>query len=104
MVFSGAIKHLRTGALSWRPYRHTSNGGQMKKALITLVAAVTLTFGGIGVSATPFAPVQKAEAASYVSCYTAMNGERWCYRYACSAREEMAGCYNGWVRTNYWYA
>lgn len=72
----------------------------MKRTLATLAAAATLATA-IAITT----PAQPAQAALYTSCYTAMNGERWCYRYACTAREEMAGCYQGWVRVNaYWYA
>ncbi|BCW47953.1 hypothetical protein [Arthrobacter sp. StoSoilB13] len=71
-----------------------------KRALATLAAASLLT---LSLAATQ--PAQPAEAAMYTSCYTAMNGSRWCYRYACTAREEMSGCYEGWVRMNgVWYA
>ncbi|MFJ4286429.1 hypothetical protein ACIPY0_12360 [Paenarthrobacter nicotinovorans] len=72
----------------------------MKKFLATLGAGAFLA---IGVTALPM-NAQPAQAASYTSCYVAMNGSTWCYRYACTAREEMAGCYEGWVRRNVWAA
>jgi hypothetical protein len=78
---------------------------RLKSALVTVGVAGLLAVGGAALPATPLAPAQPAEAAMYTSCYTAMNGTRWCYRYACTAREEMSGCYEGWVRMNsVWYA
>jgi hypothetical protein len=72
----------------------------MKRIIKTLVLATVLALAG----AVTTAPAP-AQAASYVSCYVAMNGNTWCYRYACSAREEMAGCYEGWVLVrNSWWA
>lgn len=73
----------------------------MKKTLATLAAAglLAITMTALPTQAAP------AQAASYTSCYVAMNGKMWCYRYACTPREEMAGCYEGWVyRGNVWYA
>lgn len=41
----------------------------------------------------------------YVSCYWAMNGARYCWRYGCSFYERVVlGCYDGWYRTTGWYA
>lgn len=41
----------------------------------------------------------------YVSCYLAMNGATYCWRYACTYFEKVAlGCYDGWYRTTMWYA
>lgn len=72
----------------------------MKRTLATLAAAATLATG-----ITITTPAQPAQAASYTSCYTGMNGQRWCYRYNCTPREEMAGCYQGWVYMgSYWNA
>lgn len=78
----------------------------MKKALAILGMAATLALGGLAVEATPLAPApQSAHAALYVSCYIAMDGGYWCWRYGCTAREEMAGCYTGWYyRGNVWYS
>lgn len=72
----------------------------IRKTLTTLTAAAVLA---IGFTALP-SQAQPAQAAAYTSCFVAMNGESWCYRYACTAREEMAGCYEGWVRRNVWNA
>ena len=41
----------------------------------------------------------------YVSCYWAMNGAQYCWRYSCTYFERVAlGCYDGWYRTTLWYA
>jgi hypothetical protein len=72
----------------------------IRKTLSTLTAAGVLALGFAALPTT----TQPAQAASYTSCYVAMNGQTWCYRYACTAREEMAGCYEGWVRRNVWAA
>jgi len=77
----------------------TRKGHKVKRTLATLAAAATLATG-IAITSPP----QPAQAASYTSCYVAMNGSTWCYRYACTAREEMSGCYEGWVRRNVWSA
>lgn len=79
----------------------------MKKFLSALGFSAAIALGGAVLSVTPAAPVAPpaAQAASYVSCYTAMNGQYWCYRYACSSREEMSGCYSGWILIrNTWYS
>jgi len=74
----------------------------MKKLLAILGSSALLAFGATAVSGTPVAPVvQKAEAASYTSCYWAMNGGYYCYRYGCTYFERVAlGCYEGYVRMN----
>lgn len=40
------------------------------------------------------------------SCYLAMDGSTWCYRYSCTTWEYwMLGCRDGWFRySNYWWA
>jgi hypothetical protein len=41
----------------------------------------------------------------YVSCYWAMDGAKYCWRYGCSFYERvMLGCYTGWQRVTGWYA
>jgi len=42
----------------------------------------------------------------YVSCYRAMDGSVYCWRYACTFFETVAlGCRDGWYRTSStWYA
>lgn len=80
---------------------------KFKKFIATVMVAVGVTLGGLAFSATPAAPViQKAQAASYVSCYKSMFGDTWCWRYNCTWFEQYAlGCYTGWVRTNStWWA
>ncbi|UVK62823.1 membrane protein [Arthrobacter phage Uzumaki] len=74
----------------------------MKKLLALLGIAALLALGGTALSATPAAPVtHKAQAASYTSCYWAMNGGYYCYRYGCTYFEKVAlGCFNGYVRMN----
>jgi hypothetical protein len=77
----------------------------MKKLLATFALAATLAIGGTALSATPASlTTPKAEAATYSQCFTAMNGERWCYRTGCTFWEWAGGCRDGWVRTNTWYA
>lgn len=79
----------------------------MKKALMALVTSVALAVACTFLSVTPVAiATPKAEAASYTSCYMAMDGSTWCYRYGCSWFETVAlGCRDGWVRTSTtWYA
>lgn len=71
-----------------------------RKALATVGAAGLLA---ISLTVAP-AATQPAQAASYTSCFVSMNGQTWCYRYACTAREEMSGCYEGWVPRNVWNA
>lgn len=79
---------------------------KLKKSIGILGVATALALGGTVVSATPFAPAtQKAEAASYTSCYWAMDGGYYCYRYACAYFEKVAlGCRDGWVLRSRWYA
>ncbi|QED11495.1 membrane protein [Arthrobacter phage Qui] len=37
----------------------------------------------------------------YVSCYWAMNGYYYCWRYSCTYFEKVAlGCYDGWYRVS----
>jgi hypothetical protein len=37
----------------------------------------------------------------YVSCYWAMNGYQYCWRYSCTYFEKVAlGCYDGWFRVS----
>ena len=42
----------------------------------------------------------------YVSCYRAMDGSVWCWRYACTYFETVVlGCRDGWYRASTtWYA
>jgi hypothetical protein len=82
------------------------NGGTMKKKLLTLAAALMITFGGVAFSATPLAPATpKAEASYFNSCHQDLDGSRWCYRSGCTFFETLAyGCYTGWVRVNTWSA
>jgi hypothetical protein len=79
---------------------------KFKKQVAILGAAAALALSGSAISATPFAfDTQKAEAVTYSKCYTAMNGERWCYQSGCNFYEYWVhGCRDGWVRTNTWYA
>ena len=96
----------------------------MKKALARLTMAVALALGGgvaivqpaqaASISVPIAAPIQVAPpqqlggvkpAWLYVSCYLAMDGATYCWRYACTFYERVVlGCYNGWYRTSIWYA
>jgi len=77
---------------------------KFKKAIATLSVASALALGVTLGSATPFSPsTSKAEAVTYTKCYTAMNGERWCYQSNCNWWEyTFNGCRDGWVRSNVW--
>jgi len=79
----------------------------MKKAFLALVASVALAIGCTFLSATPVAPVtSKAKAYSTTSCYRAIDGSIWCWKYGCSWFETVAlGCHDGWFRASTtWYA
>lgn len=78
----------------------------MKKTLAIIGASFALAIGGMGLSATPFTPaVESAQAVTYSNCFTAMNGERWCYQSNCNWWEyTFNGCRDGWVKSNTWYA
>jgi hypothetical protein len=82
---------------------------------VTHVAGVTGVIPVTGVSiVTPETSLSAAVAAPtrvstptwlYVSCYLAMDGATYCWRYACTFYERVVmGCYNGWYRTSIWYA
>lgn len=80
---------------------------KFKKTLSALGLASALALGGTALSATPAAPViEKAQAASYTSCYLSMDGRTWCYRYGLTWFERyVLGYRDGWVpMTPYWYA
>lgn len=74
----------------------------MKKALGILGLSFALALGGTAISATPAAPVQKAEAAVNIyGCYWRMDGTYWCYRTGCTLYDLVKyNCYNGWFRVN----
>lgn len=62
---------------------------------VTTAVAPTNLAGGLGIK-----PVWR-----YVSCYWAMNGAKYCWRYSCTYFERVAlGCYDGWYRVTIWYA
>lgn len=77
----------------------------MKKLIRNVSLAAALALGAAAIGGTPLAPsTPKAEAASYTSCYKAMDGRTWCWRYACTYFERVAlGCYDGWVPTTTLY-
>lgn len=79
---------------------------RIRKALGMFGAAAALTLAGTALSATPVSlATPKAQAATYSKCFTAMNGEHWCYQSGCNFYEYWAkGCRDRWVRTNTWYA
>lgn len=74
----------------------------MKKLLSILGLSAAIAVGGTVCSVTPIVPtIEKAEAASYLGCYWAMNGGYYCYRYACTNFDRVAlGCYDGYIRMN----
>jgi hypothetical protein len=98
----------------------------MKKTLCMLLAALGIALGGTVVTVMPiYSHVQVAEAAPvvqsapvlapqiggvqptwrYVSCYLAMDGATYCWRYACTYFEKVVlGCRDGWYRVTIWYA
>lgn len=83
-------------------------------AKVTTVANVTGVTGVISVAgvaiASPETSISTAVASPtrvniptwlYVSCFRSMNGEYWCYRYACTYFEKVAlGCRDGWYRVS----
>lgn len=95
----------------------------MKKFIASILVAFAFLIGTnvVGASAAP-TQVHTVSSASvvnaapnviggvqpawlYVSCYWAMDGARYCWRYGCSFYERVVlGCYNGWYRTTSWYA
>lgn len=79
---------------------------KLTKSIGILGAAAALALGSTALSATPVSlTTSKAEAATLTKCFTAMNGERWCYQSNCNWWEyTFNGCRDGWVRTNTWYA
>lgn len=78
----------------------------MKKLVAIVGLALVIAVGGIFAEATPFAAsTPKAEAASYTSCYLSMQGNVWCWRYACNYFERMYLQCDAWVIVNNtWYA
>jgi hypothetical protein len=102
IVFFGGIA-TATPALAAKSHSITSSTGVAKAVPTFVTSSVT------PVTSVPSAPMVNGgvkPAWLYVSCYLAMNGERWCWRYGCTFFETVAmGCYTGWYRTySPWYA